>query len=135
MTHRIREAVRNGNVPPMGGNGDPALAVVLVRAGTAGGNYVTQLSRPAAFKIEAFDLQGAVEVAAMTAKGIAKGDKSGGNNAVWQKVKYDRQVVAIAKMHGCTTIYTDDLGIQTFAEALNIPTVGVAALPLPPQDA
>jgi hypothetical protein len=33
------------------------------------------------------------------------------------------------------TIYTDDLGIQTFAKVLNIPTVGVAALPLPPQDA
>lgn len=113
----------------------PALAEVLVRAAAAGGDYLTRLSRSSAFKIEPFDVRAAVEVASMTAEDIARGDKTGGNRAVWQKVKYDRQIVAIARIHQCSTIYTDDLGIRTFAKALNIPTVGVADLQLPSQDA
>lgn len=113
----------------------PVLAEVLVRAGAASGEYLNRLGSSAAFKIEPFDIRCAVEVAAMTTKAIKDGNKSGGSTASWQKVKYDRQIVATAKVHQCSMIYTDDADVAALAKASGIQTTGVATLPLPPQDA
>ena len=113
----------------------PVLAEVLVRAGMAGADYLSKLSNSSAFKIEPFDMRCAIEVAAMTAQALKGGNKSGGSTASWQKVKYDRQIVATAKVHQCTMIYTEDGDIPTIAKAAGIPTTGLASLPLPPEDA
>jgi hypothetical protein len=113
----------------------PALSEVLVRAGAAGDDYLTRLSRAAAFKIEPFDVRCAVEVAAMTAAAIAAGDKKSGSAEPWAKVKYDRQIVATARVVQASIIYTDDGGIRTFAGLIGMSTSGIAGLPLPPQDA
>jgi hypothetical protein len=50
-------------------------------------------------------------------------------------VKFDRQIVAIARVHRATTIYSDDKNIRTIAKAGNIQTIGLAALLLPPRTA
>jgi hypothetical protein len=93
------------------------------------------LSNSAAFRIESFDVRAAVEVAAMTTKALRDGHKSGGSTEPWQKVKYDRQIVATAKVHECNKIYTDDDGVVAIAKTIGIPTTGVGTLPLPPEDA
>jgi predicted nucleic acid-binding protein len=114
----------------------PVLAEVLVRAGqTAGAEYLSRLSNAAAFRIEPFDARCACEVAAMTTKAIGGGNKSGGSTEPWQKVKYDRQIVATAKVQQCTMIYTDDAGVIAIAKTSGITTTNLAALPLPPEDA
>jgi hypothetical protein len=113
----------------------PALCEVLVRVGSATNDYLGKLSRTAAFRIEPFDLRCAVEVAAMTASALAVGDKKSGSLAPWAKIKYDRQIVATARVAQATSIYTDDAEIQAFAALIGIPTCGVADLPLPPEDA
>lgn len=113
----------------------PALSEVLVRAGKASDDYLTRLSRAAAFKIEPFDIRCAVEVAAMTAAAIAAGDKKSGSSDPWAKIKYDRQIVATARIAQASIIYTDDGGIRTFAGLIGMPTLGISGLPLPPQDA
>jgi hypothetical protein len=54
---------------------------------------------------------------------------------VWAKVKFDRQIVAIAKVVGATVIYSDDKDVATLAKKQGIETIGVADLPLPKEDA
>ena len=44
----------------------------------------------------------------------------------------DRQIVAIAKVHGVDELYTDDGGVRRLAESDGIRVKGVADLPLPP---
>jgi hypothetical protein len=92
----------------------PALSEALVRAGVpASQQIIDQLQRYSVFSIEPFDTRAAVEVATMSREAIAKGKKKGDSGGTWDKVKYDRQIVAIAKVHGATTIYSDDGDIKT----------------------
>lgn len=68
------------------------------------------------FYIRPFDDKSAdilVEATSITAKA---GNKRVGVDAPWQRVKFDRQIVAIAKAHGATTLYTADKDQARFAE-------------------
>jgi hypothetical protein len=69
-----------------------------------------------------------------TALDAGKG-KRGASSATWAKVKYDRQIVAIAKVCGATAIYSDDGDIEALATAAKITVVPLADLRLPPADA
>jgi hypothetical protein len=51
--------------------------------------------------------------------------------APWAKIRFDRQIVAIAKVHEATAIYSDDEDLITFAEQQGIPCVRVRDLPIP----
>jgi predicted nucleic acid-binding protein len=94
-----------------------------------------QINKHAVFRVEPFETKAAVEVAIMTHGASSAGDKKGGLNASWQKVKFDRQIVAIAKVAQSSVIYTDDSDIESIAKAVNIPTLGLADLELPPETA
>jgi hypothetical protein len=111
----------------------PALSEALVRAGAVAPAIVDLLDKSSVFEIKGFDSKAAIEVAMMIRDAIAAGDKRGGADSSWAKVKFDRQIVAIAKVAGAGTIYSDDHGVRIFAEAAGIAVVGVADLPLPPQ--
>ena len=39
---------------------------------------------------------------------MAEGNKKDGSGEPWAKIKYDRQIVAIAKVIGASAIYSDD---------------------------
>lgn len=93
------------------------------------------LQRYNVFRIEAFDARAAIEVAAMTRDTLNRGRKRGQSTATWAKVKYDRQIVAIAKVCGATTIYSDDRDVRALAKTVKIEVVGLADLPLPPEKA
>ena len=111
----------------------PVLSEILVRAGPAASQEIVEkLNRFAVFRIESFDAKAAIEVAAMTRGALAStGKKRGDATGPWAKIKYDRQIVAIAKVTRATTIYSDDDDIRTIATVENIPVVGLAELPLP----
>ena len=111
----------------------PALAEVLVLAGDAGPAFLDRISRSSRIRVADFDSRAAVEVAAMTRDALRDGDKLGGSDAPWQKVKIDRQIIAIAKVNGSETIYSDDQNLAKFAERVGLRMVGLAALPLPPE--
>ena len=111
----------------------PALSELLVGAKDAAPAYLDIISRSRFFRIEPFGTKAAVEAADMTRNAIAMGDKRGGaTDSTWQKVKFDRQIVAIAKVTGCTTVYSDDDDVRRFAERVAIPTVALPQLPDPP---
>jgi len=50
----------------------------------------------------------------------------------WQKVKYDRQIVAISRAHNVHTIYSNDNDIRVIAEDIGIKVVPCWELALPP---
>lgn len=116
----------------------PALSEVLVRvdAGTAQ-VLVEKINGMAVFRIEPFDQRAAIEVAIMTRNSLDGGDKPGKRdpNATWAKLKYDRQIVAIASVAQAKTIYSDDKDLAAAAKRANIDVVGLADMELPPEEA
>ncbi len=112
----------------------PALVELLVLAGEAGPEYLAELNSSACFKISDFDQRTAVEVAAAIREAIQEGDKKSGATGTWAKVKFDRQIVAIAKVQGADVIYSDDEDIVRYASRVNISVVRVADLPMPPPE-
>lgn len=111
----------------------PALAEVLVHAGSALDQYMELLTKRSVFRIVSFDTRAAVELALMTKKALDGGDKRAGLSAPWAKVKFDRQIVCIAKAYGVAELYSDDEDVAKLGEALDIKVIGLASCPLPPE--
>lgn len=113
----------------------PALSEVLVRSGNGAKNLVSKINEFSVFQILMFDEISAIEVALMTRSSIDAGDKKDGSLEVWNKIKYDRQIVAIARVNQAAAIYTDDTGLRNTAQRVGIPVVGLADMLLPPAKA
>jgi predicted nucleic acid-binding protein len=114
----------------------PVLSELLVRAGAQETQRILEeINKLAVFRIEPFETRAAIEVAVMTRGALASGDKKSGSSSPWAKIKFDRQIVAIAKVVQATEIYTDDDDVANIAKLVNIPTMGLASLPLPPETA
>jgi len=111
----------------------PALSEILVYAEDAGPEYFEQIRRSRAFRIEPFDDRAAAEVAIMIRTDLRKLGRKRGRQVLdtWAKVKFDRQIVAIAKVNGVTALYSDAKGVRSFADSSHLATFGIADLPLP----
>ena len=70
----------------------------------------------------------------MTAAAIAEGDKREGLSATWNEIKFDRQIVAIAKVAKVSAIYSDDENLGKIAKTQGINVITVGELPLPTED-
>lgn len=110
----------------------PALSEVLALALDKSSEYLAQLGSSYNFEIASFDERAAIEAAIQTADAKRRGDKKGGTGGSWAKVKFDRQIVAIAKVRGVDIIYSDDEDVSKFAKLVNIRVIGVRDLPEPP---
>ena len=62
-------------------------------------------------------------------------DKRGNVQATWAKVKFDRQIVAIAKVNGASVLYSDDGDVRTFGERSGLTVISTSQLPLPKNQA
>jgi predicted nucleic acid-binding protein len=114
----------------------PALSELLVRADAAGLAYLQKLHESKAFKIEPFDERAALEVALAIRQIVSLMGKKSKKKMVetWAKVKFDHQIVAIAKVNGCTNLYSDDEGIRNFAEQAKLKVVRLRELKIPAKD-
>jgi len=101
----------------------PVVAEILVKAGDAGPRYLEILQRSAHFQIADFDLPAAVEAATMTEEALDLGDKKRGVEAPWQKIKTDRQILAIARTRGETVILSDDETLRKQALGLGFDVI------------
>lgn len=114
----------------------PALSEVLIRMGTQEAQRIVEtLNRKAVFSLEPFDQRAAIELAAMLGSELSNrelrlGMKDGPDT--WAKLKFDRQIIAIAKVCGVDIIYSDDGGIHTVAGRVGIDAQRVSDLPFPP---
>jgi predicted nucleic acid-binding protein len=110
----------------------PVIAEYLVNAGLTGQTLLTALLQSRFVTVAPFDHVAAEECAAMQRTANATGNKRHPlpKDAAWQKVKVDRQIVAIAKVRA-TRIVADDGDIHALAHAEKFPVQTVASLPLP----
>ena len=109
----------------------PALCEFLVLAGKDGPAYLDKIHESKTFLVKPFDEMAAVELAAIEHDAKRGGDKRGGTSSPWTKVKFDRQIVAIAKVNGAKRIYSDDEDVIKFATKAGLEAISTWNLPLP----
>lgn len=114
----------------------PVLAEILVRAAhDEAATILRRLNGAAVFEIASFDERAAVELADLMRIELTRlGRRKLRDEAeTWAKLKFDRQIIAIAKVCGAATIYSHDAGIQTVAGRLGIEVLRLDDLPLAPE--
>jgi hypothetical protein len=112
----------------------PAFSELLTRTVNAASRYFEVIRNSKYVKFEPFDERAAIEAAEMTRKALESAmGKRGGSSDSWPKIKFDRQIVAIAKVCGVEKIYSQDGGVSTLGHSVGIPVIGIADLPLPVQ--
>ncbi len=109
----------------------PVLAEVMIRAGAAAPEVLAQLTGRSRIRIAPFDEMAAVELAALTIELATAGDKRGGDDQSWQKVKLDRQILAVGRVAQAATIYTDDGKLIKSARRLGMTAISSWDLPAP----
>lgn len=114
----------------------PALSEMLVKIPPEQINpLLATLNGSPWFRVESFDSMAAVELATRTAQALASGDKREGLQADWTKVKFDRQIVAIAIVNGANEIISDDLDVAAIGARWNFKVTSVEDLPIPADQA
>ena len=109
----------------------PVLSEFLVLVGNDGPAYVERLSAMKNILIKPFDVVAAIELAGLEVEDRQKHGKRAGSTSPWAKVRFDRQIVAIAKINQASRMYSDDEDVFKFATRLGIPGVRTWELPLP----
>jgi predicted nucleic acid-binding protein len=111
----------------------PALAEFYVKADP---EVMANFKGKSAFLITSFDEKAALECSITVADAIRSRDKKASQpDAPWQKIKFDHQIVAIAKCNRVTTIYSEDAGLKKFAEQLGLKALSTDDLPENPASA
>jgi predicted nucleic acid-binding protein len=110
----------------------PVLSEVLVRAGKEGLKYIETIRKSEHFAVKPFDEISAIELAEMNRRAIADGNKTAKTEAPYQKIKVDRQIVAICKIAGVQTLYACDKPLTNYARLAGLNVIGLHELPLPP---
>jgi predicted nucleic acid-binding protein len=110
----------------------PVIAEYLAHAGTAGQAILSALIRNKFVTVAPFDHRAAVECAELDATAKKTGNKRHplGHDVLWQKVKVDRQVVAIAKVWAADVV-AEDRDIINIAKAAGVSCRRISSLPLP----
>lgn len=134
MEHLVKDLSQKGEkilIP------DPSLSEFLVTAVFAGASiqdYLAIIQKAQHFITRPFGVRAAVEVAERLATALKSGDKREGEKAEpWQKLKYDRQIVAISLVEGASEIYTADKDVYNQALRWGIKAIHLADLPVPPE--
>jgi len=108
----------------------PALAEVLVKAGSGGPELLRILSSSKHFRIVAFDERSAIEFAARQANRLVSNVRSPASSRA--KAKFDDQIVAISAVENVATIYSDDDDIAKLVEN-RFKVIKIVDIPLPPE--
>ncbi|NRO99560.1 PIN domain-containing protein [Paraburkholderia sp. NMBU_R16] len=111
----------------------PAWAEFLCGAGLAASDVIQVLKKRSAIRILPFDEVAATELAVIDQATRAKGGKKGASKSHWQKIKVDRQILAIARVLNVTAIYTEDDGLIAEATRLGVKVYRTSDIPLKPK--
>jgi predicted nucleic acid-binding protein len=115
----------------------PVLSEVLVHAGDAMQPYLDILNGQAAFRIAPFDQKAAIEAALAMSDALKRGGHrvdAASPNPTRTKIKFDRQIVAIAKAEGAHTVYSDDGDVHGYAKQARLQAYRTIDLDLPPEE-
>ena len=109
----------------------PALAEVLATPECDMEEVLSTLRVSAFIRIGDFDQRAAVELATRLRAAAAKGDIREGLKTAKTKMKFDRQIVAIALTNGARILYSDDDGVKKFGEGSGLKVKRTSELPIP----
>ncbi len=109
----------------------PTLTEVLLKAPKSGPSYLEKLKSYSCFQIKPFDEKAAIELAETLIASV--GRKRGKKAVSKMKVTFDRQIVAVAKAHGASEMYSDDQEVRSFSEECGMEAYGFADLKLSPK--
>lgn len=108
----------------------PAAAELLTAIGPTAQQYFDIVAKSRLFEVASFDIRCAIELAYLNRSVFADSDQRNRAEA-YQKIKIDRQILAIFRVAGVETIYTDDVGLARRARLCNMTPVMTAELELP----
>lgn len=108
----------------------PALSEVLLAGKHTAQIYIETIKKYSCFQIRAFDERAAIELAAQI-DDAKKKNKNRSKQPIWNKIKFDRQIVAVAKVQGATCVYSDDDQLRRFAEECGMAAKGLSDIPVP----
>jgi hypothetical protein len=108
----------------------PVLSEVLVYAGSSASSLAAQLNQTP-FRLAPFGPKAAFDCAEAIRLYGLKGHKG----ATRAKVKFDRQIVAIAKSEGVDTLYSDDDDVWKYGQHAGLTVVRSYELPRDPDSA
>ncbi|SEA98440.1 hypothetical protein SAMN05444680_10517 [Variovorax sp. YR216] len=110
----------------------PAVAEYLAGADMAGVESLNLLERKTCILLGDFNRAAAFECAQLDRAAMrGSEDKKDGSDAPWQKVKIDRQIVAIAKANGAGLVISRDKGVRNNALRVGMSAIKVEELELP----
>lgn len=103
----------------------PVIAEVLVSVGPEGVGRLEIVQKTLAFRIVPFDYRSAMETAWMARAAREAGDKRAGRGSqvTWSQIKFDWQIIAVAKVHQADVIYSNDEGFCKFSNKHEMPAV------------
>ena len=105
----------------------PALAEFLLIVKESD-TFLSEINKKSVFEVVGFNQPEAIELVTRWKTGGGHKDRTG----TWAKLKYDRQIVAIAKTHRVEVIYSTDQDVGKLASESEIICKGLADIPLPP---
>lgn len=110
----------------------PVIAEYIVGGGLDKSKRLDIITNNKAFIVAPFDLRAAIECALIE---DADSHRVLPVNETKAKVKFDRQIIAIALAQGADTIYTGDKSLGAKARACGLSVVYTWEIPLPPETA
>lgn len=113
----------------------PALAEYLVKADNAGVESINKFEREKYVLLADFNRAAAFEISLLDGAMVNANTKKDGVDQPWQRIKIDRQIVAIAKANSAQMIISQDSGVRAAALRFGMQCMSIEELPFPPGSA
>lgn len=105
----------------------PAMSELMIRSGVqAAQAWLAIMNKSKVFKVVPFDVKSAIEVAMMAGHAVKGENGKDPDQGTYAKLKYDRQIVAVAHTEGATVFYSDDGRQRTLAQRAGMTVKGLA---------
>lgn len=124
VVHALEKARRKIVLPT------PACAELLTAIGPDAQQYINIIGRSRLFEVASFDARCAAELALLNRDTFRIGDTRD-RAEPYQKVKVDRQIIAICRVSNVTELYTDDRSLANRARLCGITPIRIAEVPIP----
>jgi len=111
----------------------PAQAELLTAIGPDAQQYFDIIARSRLFELASFDPRCAIELAILN-RGIFAAQDLKNPSEAYQKIKVDRQIIAVFLVAGVKDVYTDDEGMVRRARLCGLNPITTAQLVLPTAD-
>lgn len=108
----------------------PAVPELLTAISPTSADYIRVVNRKTVFEVRSFDEVAAIELAFLNRDVFSSLDEKNGLEP-WQKMKVDRQIIAIAKVADCEKILTEDDGLGNRARLCEIEPIKLIDIPIP----